>query len=86
MSTTTTTTQTPEQQEQSKKQATAAIQITLAVGDAIKALGSIPSGHLYARLMDRMSLETYEKIIGVLKNTGLVKESGNLLTWIGPKA
>jgi len=78
------TTQTSEQQEQSKKQAIAAIQITLAVGDAIKALGSVPSGHLYASLIDRMSLETYEKIIGILKNTGLVKESNHLLTWIGP--
>ena len=43
------------------------MQVIVAVADAIKALGSIPSGHLYARLMPHMSLEAYQAIIGVLK-------------------
>ena len=61
----------------------AALQVILAVGSAIKELGSVPSGHLYARLMGRMSLETYNKILGILKRTGAVKEENHLLTWVG---
>ncbi len=34
-----------------KAEAKAAIQVVMAVGDAIRELGSIPSGHLYAQLI-----------------------------------
>jgi hypothetical protein len=61
----------------------AAIETVLAVGSAIKELGSVPNGHLYAHLMGKMSLETYNKIIVLLVKTGAVKNEGNLLTWIG---
>lgn len=63
----------------------AAMEIVLAVGQAIKELGSVPSGHLYARLMGNMSLDTYNKVIALLKKVGAVKEEGHLLTYIGPK-
>jgi hypothetical protein len=63
----------------------AALEIVLVVGDAIKELGSVPSGHLYAQLMGRMSLDSYNKIIGMLKNAKVIKEEGHLLTYIGPK-
>jgi hypothetical protein len=56
----------------------------MAVAEAIRELGSVPSGHLYAQLMDKMSLETYTAVIQVLKNTKLVEEKNHLLTWIGP--
>lgn len=61
----------------------AALQVVLAVGEAIKDLGSVPSGHLYARLMEHMSLETYNKVIALLVKTGAVKEENHLLTWVG---
>lgn len=61
----------------------AAVEIVLAVGSAIKELGSVPNGHLYARLMGQMSLETYNKIIALLVKTGAVKNDNHLLTWIG---
>lgn len=61
----------------------AALAIVLAVGEAIKELGSVPSGHLYAQLMGRMSLETYNKVIGLLVKTGAVKDENHLLTWVG---
>lgn len=61
----------------------AALAIVLAVGEAIKELGSVPNGHLYAHMMGQMSLETYNKVIGVLKNTGAVKEENHVLTWVG---
>jgi hypothetical protein len=61
----------------------AAMQAVLAVGEAIKDLGSVPSGHLYAQLMGHMSLDNYNSIIGLLKRVGAVKEEGHLLTYIG---
>jgi hypothetical protein len=61
----------------------AALQITAAVAEAIRELGSVPSGHLYAQLCGKLSLQQYESIIHLLKNTGLVSESFHELTWIG---
>jgi len=57
-----------------------------AVGDTIRDLGEVPSGHLYAMLMGHMSLETYNKLIGALQQSKLVKVENHLITWIGPKA
>lgn len=62
----------------------AALQIAVAVAEAIRDLGEVPNGHLYARLMGRMSLDAYNAIIGALKGAGLVKEESHVLTWIGP--
>lgn len=61
----------------------AAMKIVIAVGEAIKELGSVPSGHLYAHMMGHMSLETYNKVIALLVKTGAVKEENHLLTWVG---
>lgn len=61
----------------------AAMAMTQAVAETIKTLGSVPSGHLYARLMGHMSLQTYESLIGLIKKSGLVKEENNLLIWVG---
>ena len=61
----------------------AAMAIVLAVGEAIKELGSVPNGHLYARLMGQMNLETYNKVIALLVKVGAVKNENHLLTWVG---
>jgi hypothetical protein len=66
------------------QQVTAGIRIAAAVAEAIRDLGSVPSGHLYARLMGHMDLDTYNKVIGVLKQAKLVEEKNHLLTWVGP--
>jgi hypothetical protein len=63
----------------------AAVQIVLSVADAIKDLGSVPSGHLYAHLMGQMTLDDYNFIIGTLKEAGVVEETNYLLTWKGAK-
>jgi hypothetical protein len=54
------------------------------VYDTIKESGDngIPSGHLYSALTGHMDLETYQRIIDILKRTGKVSESGYLLTAI----
>ena len=55
------------------------------VGDAIRELGSVPSGHLYARLMGHLSLEEFNEIISTLVRAGLVRRDANhLLVWAGP--
>jgi hypothetical protein len=68
-----------------KDQIVATIQTVKVVADTIRDLGSVPSGVLYANVMAHMSFEIYERIIQVLKNCGLVEESGHVLTWTGPK-
>ena len=68
-----------------KERAVAAISAVMAVAEAIQALKAVPSGHIYARLMPRMELATYEAVIRTLKNAGLVKEDpSHLLVWTGP--
>ncbi len=64
-------------------EAAGAVLVIKAVADAIRDLGSIPSGHLYAQLMGHMSLDQYQQIIGILTRTGLIVESGHVLTWKG---
>jgi hypothetical protein len=65
------------------KTVASAVAVAKAVAETIKELGSVPSGHLYARLMDRMSLETYNSIIDMLTKAGLIKVENFLITWIG---
>lgn len=54
-----------------------------ALGEAIRALGEVPSGHLYARVMGYMTLARYEAAIRYLKEIGDVAEAGHVLTWVG---
>lgn len=61
-----------------------ALEMVFAVSEAIREAGEVPSGTLYAFLMGRVSLEGYNKIIGILKGAGLIKESNHLLAWTGP--
>ncbi len=54
------------------------------LADTIRDLGSIPSGHLYARLMEYVDLETYDSIIAILISADLVRrDPSHLLVWIG---
>ena len=56
----------------------------VAIADAIRVAGPIPSGHLYALLMSVMSLEEYTILINALKQAKLISESNYLLTYTGP--
>ena len=58
-----------------------------ALADAIRELGEVPSGHLYANLQGHITIGQFEQAIGILKNAGLIRESNShLLTWIEPEA
>jgi len=52
------------------------------VNQAIKKAGQdgIPSSHLYAMLMEYMSLHTYQAMIDVLIKAKQIKNTGQLLT------
>jgi hypothetical protein len=54
-----------------------------ALAEAIRELGTVPSGHLYARVMQHVDLAIYEKLIATLVHAGLVTRAGDLLKWKG---
>ena len=57
----------------------------LALSEAIRAAGSIPSGVLYAQVIGEFTLDAYQQVIAALKRTGLVSEDGHVLSWTGPQ-
>jgi len=70
----------------SAAQVRAGLAITLAVSEAIREAGTIPSGDLYAALCGKMSLEGYQAMLRTLKGAGLVAEdASHLLRWVGPR-
>ena len=71
-------------QKQEVKQALLKIRI---IADAIREAGDtgIPSGHLYAAVIEKYSLQEYESIITILVRAELIDEKYHLLKWIGPK-
>jgi len=54
-------------------------QILDAVEEAIQEVGEVPSGHLYAMLLEHMSLDDYQCVIGMLKRRGTVTEDASHL-------
>lgn len=69
-----------------KDQVTAYIQTVRAIADAIKEMGSVPAGTIYATVMSVMGLPAFERIIGTLTSAKLVKrDPSGMLHWIGPK-
>ena len=59
----------------------AAVEIMKAVASAVKELGSIPSGHLYAQLMGKMSLETYQDMIATMERLNVISVKNHLITY-----
>lgn len=56
-----------------------------AIMGTIKDMGSegCPSGVLYAGLLGKISLDTYQTIIDAGKRAKVIRESGHVLYWIG---
>lgn len=57
------------------------IEVVKATADAIKELKEVPNGELYARLMEYVTFDQYCAIILTLKNSGVIRETNNLLIW-----
>lgn len=59
--------------------------VAMALADAIRDLGNVPAGHLYAQVMSTIDLQTFNELIVVLEDCGWVRrEASHLLVWIGP--
>jgi len=67
-----------------REQIKASLNATIAIADAIRELKVVPSGHLYAAVMEHMDLLTFNCLINRLKGAGLVRETNNELHWTGP--
>lgn len=68
---------TPEQQK-------SAVAVVMAVAETVREAKRCPSGTVYAVLMGRVTMNGYEKILGILKRSGLIEETkGHELVWIG---
>lgn len=65
------------------QQMSAAMETVIVVGQLIRELGSVPSGVLYSRLMDKMSLTEYRLILDILSKGGMIVEKNHLITWKG---
>jgi hypothetical protein len=62
----------------------AALQVVRIVADAIRELGTVPSGVLYAHLAGKFTLDQYEAIIGILKRAGVISVTpAHVIHWIG---
>jgi hypothetical protein len=71
--------------DENKRKVEAALELVRAVAEMIREVGRIPSGELYALLMGKMTLDTYEKMIRMMINQGLIREErSHMLVWTGP--
>lgn len=62
------------------------LRLILAVSETIREAGEIPSGHLYAMLLDRLTLNAYDAMIAILIRGKLVEQDrSHMLRWIGPE-
>lgn len=71
----------------SDRERKAALLVALAVSEAIRELGQVPAGELYAAMMTKgISLQVFEAIIANLEGAKLVRrEASHVLVWIGPE-
>jgi hypothetical protein len=60
----------------------AALKLIIAGADGVHDAGRIPSGMLYATLMDRMSASAFQSMIGQRTRTGLVRRESQALVWV----
>lgn len=58
-----------------------ALELVQIIGRAIMDAGQIPSGQLYAAIMGKVSLETYQSVIGLLTRQGIIRNENHLLIW-----
>lgn len=66
------------------KQIGAALQATAAIAEVIRTVGEVPSGHLYAQVCGQIDIDSFKRVVGLLKRSGLVSEHNYLLKWVGP--
>jgi hypothetical protein len=73
------------EQTPTKEQLKAGLNTVLAVTEAIREAGEIPSGTLYAVLMGKVDMQGFDKIVSIVTGSSLVEKRGDLLRWVGPE-
>jgi len=66
---------------ETEKEVNAAAKCVVFIAELIRELGEIPSGHLYAQLIGRVTLDQYNSLISIVKKTFPVKEVNHNLIW-----
>jgi hypothetical protein len=70
--------------EAAKQDVLSAIELVRAIADAIRELGEVPSGQLYARVMGVMDIRCFERVVTLLVDARLVERlPNNILRWVG---
>ena len=74
-----------ENRKRAAKQVTALLGLVQIIAEAIRDAGDagIPSGHLYAMMVHKVPLTTYQYALGILKDAGAVTEQFHVLRWTG---
>lgn len=69
-----------------KEQVLAAVDVSIAVCEAIRELGEAPAGPIYAALMHKTGIDYqgFESLVAMLGRAGLVTKRGDMLKWTGP--
>lgn len=65
------------------EQRRAAILVIQVIADIIRTTSPTPAGHVYAGVMEHMSLQTFGWIIEGLVEAKVIRKEGHLLIWIG---
>jgi DNA-binding IclR family transcriptional regulator len=65
------------------KEVQAALEALAALAEAIQVAGSVPSGEIYAHA-GCPGIASWERMLGLLERSGLIRRDGHLLVWIGP--
>jgi hypothetical protein len=61
-----------------------AVGVSAAIGVAIKTLGEVPAGHLYARVMAHLTLDQFNSAIARLEHAKVVRRRrDHMLVWTG---
>ncbi len=55
------------------------LEVARAIADTIDSAGEIPEGHLYAALMDKVSIENFNLLVDLLVRSGRITRSNHLL-------
>ena len=63
----------------------AALSMAIILADTIRELKEVPEGHLYAHIMNHLSLDQFDGRMRLLVNAGVIKISNHLITWTGPE-
>jgi hypothetical protein len=66
-----------------REQIVSGVQTVAAIAEAIRELGTVSDGTLYAGLMGKLDIGQYQAIIAILVKAELVSNVGHQLRWIG---